>query len=75
MACRASAVVLVHNHPSGDPEPSIQDVTLTQQLRQAGELLCVRVIDHVVVTETGFVSMMQRRMLELPQGQAVPRLQ
>ena len=70
ISCRASAVVLVHNHPSGDPEPSIQDVQLTQQLRQAGELLCIRVIDHVVVTETGFVSMMQRRMLE-----PVPRLQ
>ena len=75
VACRASAVVLVHNHPSGDPEPSLQDVQLTQQLRQAGELLCVRVIDHVVVTETGFVSMMQRRMLEVQAGQAVPRLQ
>ena len=75
VACRASAVVLVHNHPSGDPEPSLQDVQLTQQLRQAGELLCIRVIDHVVVTQTGFVSMMQRRMLELSPGQAVPRLQ
>jgi DNA repair protein RadC len=75
ISCRASAVVLVHNHPSGDPEPSVQDVQLTQQLRQAGELLCIRVLDHVVVTETGFVSMMQRRMLELPSAQQVPRLQ
>ena len=72
IACRASAIVLVHNHPSGDPEPSLQDVQLTQQLRRAGELLCIRVIDHVVVTETGFVSMMQRRMLE---AEPVPRLQ
>ena len=75
ICCRASAVVLVHNHPSGDPEPSLQDVQLTQQLRAAGELLCIRVIDHVVVTETGFVSMMQRRMFDLPTGQQVPRLQ
>lgn len=66
IACRASGVVLVHNHPSGDPEPSHQDVQLTQQLRAGAELLCLRVIDHVVVTETGFVSMMQRRMLETP---------
>lgn len=75
IACRASAIILVHNHPSGDPEPSLQDVQLTQQLRQAGELLCIRVLDHVVVTETGFVSMMQRRMLDTPPGQQVPRLQ
>ena len=68
IACRASAVILVHNHPSGNPEPSQQDVQLTQQLRRAGELLCIRVIDHVVVTETGFVSMMQRRMLEPPEN-------
>ncbi len=75
IACRASAVILVHNHPSGDPEPSHSDVALTQQLRHAGELLCIRVIDHVVVTETAFVSMMQRRMLETPSAQQVPRLQ
>ena len=72
ISCRASAVILVHNHPSGDPEPSIHDVQLTQQLRAGGELLCIRVIDHVVVTETGFVSMMQRRLLEASQA---PRLQ
>ena len=65
ISCRASAVVLVHNHPSGDPEPSQHDVQLTQQLRQAGELICIRVIDHVIVTETAFVSMAQRRMFEL----------
>lgn len=71
IACRASAVVLVHNHPSGDPEPSLQDVQLTQQLRSGAELLCLRLVDHVVVTEGGFVSMMQRRLLEVP----APRLQ
>lgn len=66
IACRASGVILVHNHPSGDPEPSHQDVQLTHQLRAGAALLCLRVIDHVVVTETGFVSMVQRRMLETP---------
>jgi DNA repair protein RadC len=75
IACRASAVILVHNHPSGDPEPSLHDVQLTQQLRQAGELLCIRVIDHVVVSESGFVSMMQRQLLERPSGEGSPRLQ
>jgi DNA repair protein RadC len=63
VACRASAVVLVHNHPSGDPEPSSQDIQLTKQLVRGGELLCIKVLDHVVVSETGFVSMSQRHML------------
>lgn len=63
---KASAVVLVHNHPSGDPEPSMQDILLTQQLKQAGELLCIRVIDHVVLSSAeggGFVSLSQRGQL------------
>ena len=63
IVAKASGVVLCHCHPSGDPEPSIQDVQLTQQLRQAGELLCIRVIDHVVVTDKGYVSMAQRLMM------------
>jgi DNA repair protein RadC len=63
VACRASAVVLVHNHPSGNSEPSDQDVQLTQQLQRAGELLCIRVIDHLVVSESSFVSMAARRLL------------
>ncbi len=75
ISCRASAIILVHNHPSGNPEPSSQDVQLTHQLLRAGALLCIRVLDHVVVTETAFVSMMQRRMLELPADPQVPRLQ
>lgn len=49
VAMRASAIVLVHNHPSGDPEPSVFDVTLTGQLVEAGRLLGIRVLDHLVV--------------------------
>jgi DNA repair protein RadC len=60
VAARASAVVLVHNHPSGDPEPSQLDVTLTLQLRDAGRSLCIRVLDHLVVGDGGFVSLAQR---------------
>lgn len=75
ICCRASAIVLVHNHPSGNCEPSIQDIQLTQQLRQAGELLCIRVLDHLVVTETGFVSMAQRRLMDPSPPQPGLRLQ
>lgn len=45
----AASVILLHNHPSGDPTPSPEDVTLTCRLREAGELLGIKVIDHVIV--------------------------
>ncbi len=45
----AAAVVLFHNHPSGDPAPSVDDVRLTQRLVEAGELMGIAVIDHVVL--------------------------
>lgn len=47
---RAAAVVIAHNHPSGNPEPSKDDVKTTQQLIAAGQLLGVKVADHVIVT-------------------------
>jgi DNA repair protein RadC len=53
----AAAVVLVHNHPSGDPTPSREDIEITQRLVEAGRLLGVPVIDHVVVAERGFASL------------------
>ena len=45
----AAAIVVAHNHPSGDPTPSAEDRAITQRLKQAGELLGVRVLDHVVL--------------------------
>lgn len=52
----AAALVLVHNHPSGDPTPSQEDETLTARLRAAGDLLGIRVLDHVVVGTRCYVS-------------------
>jgi DNA repair protein RadC len=52
----AAALVLVHNHPSGDPEPSAEDRALTSRLQQAGELLGIRILDHVVVGDGRFRS-------------------
>jgi len=56
----APAIILVHNHPSGDPKPSSDDVAMTQQAIEAGELLDVEVLDHVVIGHEGFVSMKQQ---------------
>jgi len=49
----ASAIVLVHNHPSGDPTPSSEDVAMTRAVRAAGEVVGIPLIDHVVVARTG----------------------
>ena len=53
----ASALIVAHNHPSGDPTPSIHDRLFTKQLVAAGELLGVNVFDHVVIGQNSFVSM------------------
>jgi DNA repair protein RadC len=63
LECRAAAMIFVHNHPSGDPEPSSQDVLLTTQLRAGGALVGIDVLDHVVIAETSYVSMHQRGLL------------
>lgn len=60
----AAACVVVHNHPSGDPEPSAEDVLLTRRLRRAGELLGVTLVDHVIVGAHGFVSFAERSLLQ-----------
>lgn len=52
----AAAMVLVHNHPSGDPAPSGEDRAVTTRLVEAGELLGVRIVDHVIVAEQGYFS-------------------
>ena len=59
----AAAVILVHNHPSGDPTPSKEDIRLTRQLVECGRLLELRVHDHVIVGRGRFVSLAQRGML------------
>jgi DNA repair protein RadC len=52
----AAAVVFVHNHPSGDPTPSKEDLDITRRLRQVGEVMGVRVLDHIVVGNGRYVS-------------------
>ncbi len=52
----AAALVVVHNHPSGDPEPSREDVEVTRRLSEAGEILGVRLVDHVVTGAEEFRS-------------------
>jgi DNA repair protein RadC len=57
---RAAAVIAVHNHPSGDPEPSDDDLRVTRRLIETGVLLGVPLVDHVIVAEGGYVSLRER---------------
>jgi DNA repair protein RadC len=59
----AARVILVHNHPSGDPTPSSEDRSVTRQLRSAGELVGIEVLDHVIVGEGRYVSFAERGMM------------
>ncbi len=63
LACQASAVILVHNHPSGSAAPSRADELLTQTLKQALALVDVRVLDHFVVTRTKVFSFAESGLL------------
>jgi DNA repair protein RadC len=60
------AVILVHNHPSGEPEPSDADMVLTQRMAEIGRLLGIPVLDHLVVTRTSTVSLAELGVLEPP---------
>ena len=59
----ANAVIVAHNHPSGDPTPSKEDLALTARLVQSGELLGIQVLDHLIIGDGRFVSLKERGMM------------
>jgi len=59
----AASLVLAHNHPSGDPEPSDEDLSITRRLVQAGDLLGVGILDHIIIATGGIVSLRARGLL------------
>ena len=59
----AAAVIFVHNHPSGDLEPSSEDLNLTRRLVEAGELLGIPVLDHIIVSDKGYTSLKSRNLI------------
>lgn len=56
LSCSAAAVILVHNHASGILKPSAEDIRVTKQIRKAGKILGIELVDHVIVTSDGFIS-------------------
>ena len=59
----AAAVILVHNHPTGDPAPSPEDIAITRRLREAGDIMGIKVLDHIIVGDGEFMSFVERGLL------------
>jgi DNA repair protein RadC len=58
----SAAIIIAHNHPSGDPTPSPEDIAVTQQIRAAGQLLDVELLDHLIIGQGRWVSLRERRL-------------
>lgn len=59
----AASIIVAHNHPSGNPEPSNEDLQITRQLVEAGKILGIPVHDHLIFTKTAFTSFAERGLL------------
>jgi DNA repair protein RadC len=59
----AKAIIAFHNHPSGDPNPSQDDIYTTKLLKRAGEILKIALLDHIIIGDATYVSLMERKML------------
>jgi DNA repair protein RadC len=63
LAVSAASLILAHNHPSGDPSPSEEDLAITRRIAESGRLLGVELLDHVVVAREAYTSFKERRLL------------
>ena len=60
---KAASVIFVHNHPSGDPEPSEDDLEITKRLVEAGKILGIEVVDHIIIAKKGFISFKEKKLI------------
>ncbi len=58
----AAAIILLHNHPTGDPGPSPEDIAITRRLKEAGDMLGIKILDHIIIGET-YMSFVERGLL------------
>ncbi|MBQ8949977.1 MAG: DNA repair protein RadC [Eubacterium sp.] len=63
LKCDAVSMVILHNHPSGNPEPSLEDIAVSRNIMQAGEVLGIRLLDHIIVGDRVYVSLKERELL------------
>ena len=63
LSCNAAAVILLHNHPSGDPSPSQEDVRLTQNLKEASNIMEIPLLDHIIIGDNTYISLREKGVL------------
>lgn len=61
----ANSIIIAHNHPGGNTDPSTEDIKITQQLKKAGEILDIPLLDHVIVTPTAYTSLKNKSLSNL----------
>lgn len=59
----AAALILIHQHPTGDPSPSSEDIAITRRLKEAGEIMGIKVLDHIIVGQDEYLSFVERGLL------------
>ena len=59
----ADSIILAHNHPSGDPEPSKDDIEITKRMQKAGKIIGIELLDHVIIGNNSFVSLKERGII------------
>ncbi|QGU00050.1 UPF0758 family protein [Candidatus Syntrophocurvum alkaliphilum] len=59
----AASIILIHNHPSGDPTPSLEDINVTQRLIEAGKILGIEVLDHIIIGELKYNSLKEKGLI------------
>ena len=59
----AKSIIAFHNHPSGSPEPSQDDIFITRKLRDAGKIMCIELLDHVITGEKNYCSLKEKGLL------------
>ena len=59
----ANSIMVAHNHPSGDPNPSKEDIQITERLKEAGNLLGINLLDHIIVGEDKYISLKEKGVL------------
>jgi len=63
LRARAVGIIIIHNHPSGDPTPSHEDICMTERVREAGELLEIRLLDHIIIGDRRYASFSEEGLL------------
>lgn len=59
----ANSIILIHNHPSGDPTPSNEDINITRRLLEAGNLMGIKVLDHIIIGDNKYISFKEKKLI------------